>query len=51
MLTQGASEETLAEVRNSEEYKASYDSTLESVAKVDEQHAKKVCAQSLVQNP
>jgi hypothetical protein len=37
-------------VRKSEEYRASYDSTLESLAKVDEQDAKKACAQNPAQN-
>ena len=47
LVTQGASEETLAKVRQSEEYQASHDSTLESLAKVDEQNAKKACAQGV----
>jgi hypothetical protein len=49
-LTQGASDETLAKVRNSEEYRQSRDSTIESLAKVDEQGVKKACALSLSQN-
>jgi hypothetical protein len=50
LLTQGASEETLAKIRNSEEYQQSRDATLGSLAKVDEQDAKKACAQNLPQN-
>jgi hypothetical protein len=50
LLAQGASEETLAEVRKSDEYQQSRDSTLESLAKVDDQDAKKACAQSLPQS-
>ena len=49
-LGQGASEETLAKVRKSDEYQQSRDSTLESLAKVDDQNAKKACAQSLSQS-
>jgi hypothetical protein len=50
LLVQGASEETLANVRKSDEYQQSRDSTLESLAKVDDQNARKACAQSLPQN-
>ena len=46
-LTQGASEEVLNKVRKSEEYLASRDSTLESLAKVGEKEAKKACEQHL----
>ncbi len=49
LLAQGASEETLAKLRKSEEYRAARDSTLESLAKVDEQVAKKSCEQHLAQ--
>ena len=49
LLAQGASEETLAKVRKSDEYQQSRDSTLESLAKVDDQDAQKACAQSLPQ--
>lgn len=49
LLTQGASEEALAKVRNSAEYQQARSSTLESLAKVDEQDAKKACAQSVAQ--
>lgn len=47
LLAQGASEETLAKVRKSEEYQQSREATLESLAKVDDVNAKKVCAQGL----
>ena len=47
LLVHGASEEALAKVRQSDEYQQSRDSTLESLAKVDDQNAKKACAQSL----
>jgi len=50
LLTQGASEEALAKVRKSDEYRQSRDSMLESLAKVDEQDAKKACAQNLAQS-
>jgi hypothetical protein len=50
LLTQGASEETLAKVRKSDEYQQSRDSALESLAKVDAQDATKACAQNLAQN-
>lgn len=49
MLVHGADEETLAKVRKSDEYQQSRDAMLESLAKVDEQSAKKACAQSLPQ--
>jgi len=49
-LGQGASEETLDKVRKSGEYQQSRDSTLESLAKIDEEGAKKACAQSLSQS-
>lgn len=50
LLVQGASDETLAKVRKSDEYQQSRDSTLESLAQVDDQDAKKACAQSLPQS-
>lgn len=46
-LGQGASEETLAKIRQSEEYQQSRDSTLESLANIDGENAKKACAQGL----
>lgn len=49
-LAQGASEETLAKIRKSDEYQQTRDSTLESLAKVDEQSAKKVCTQSVAKS-
>jgi hypothetical protein len=50
LVAQGASEETLARVRKSDEYRQSRDSTLESLARVDEQDAKKACVQNLAQS-
>jgi hypothetical protein len=50
LITQGASEETLAKVRKSDEYQQSREATLESLAKVDEKDAKKACAQNPAQN-
>jgi hypothetical protein len=50
LVTQGASEEALAEVRKSDEYQQARDSTLESLAKVDEKDAKKACAPNTAQN-
>ena len=49
LLAQGASEETLAKVRKSEEYRAAHDSTLESLAKVGERDGKRACEQQVVQ--
>jgi hypothetical protein len=50
LVTQGANEETLAKVRKTDEYQQAHDSTVESLAKVKEQDAKKVCSQSLAEN-
>jgi chaperonin cofactor prefoldin len=46
-LAQGASEETLANIRKSDEYQQSRDSTLESLAKSDDETARKACAQTV----
>ena len=43
-LAQGASDDALAELRKSDEYQKSRNSTLESLAKVDDQNAKKACS-------
>src|SRR5258706_4443719 len=48
-LAQGASEQQLAEVRNSNEYREAYDSVVEFVAKVDEHNAKRVCSETPVE--
>lgn len=45
-LARGASEETLEKIRQSEEYQRTRDSTLESLAKVDDENAKKACTES-----
>jgi hypothetical protein len=50
LVTQGASEETLAKVRKTDEYRLTHDSAVESLAKVKEQDAKKVCSQALAEN-
>ena len=50
LLTQGASEETLAKVRKSDEYQQVREATLESLAQVDEKDAKKACVQTPAQN-
>jgi len=47
LLTQGLSEEMLAKVRKSGEYRQSHESALESLAKAGEQDAKQACAQSV----
>ncbi len=45
-LAQGASEETLDKIRKSEEYQKARDAALESLAKVDDENAKKACTES-----
>jgi hypothetical protein len=50
LLTQGADEETLAEVRAQSAYQLARDIALESLAKVSEQDAHQACSQSLAQN-
>jgi hypothetical protein len=47
LVAQGASEETLAKVRNTDDYQQTHDSAVESLAKVTEQDAKKACTQAL----
>src|SRR5580704_2627252 len=42
-LEHGASEQQLATIRNSEEYRKAYDSMAEFVAKIDEHNAQRVC--------
>jgi hypothetical protein len=49
LVAQGASEETLAKVRNTDDYQQTHDSAVESLAKVTEQDAKKACAQTLAE--
>jgi hypothetical protein len=48
-LAQGASEETLDKIRKSDEYQKARDSTLEALAKVDEESARKACTDSAAQ--
>jgi hypothetical protein len=50
LVTQGASEDTLAKVRKTDEYRRAHDSAVESLAKVNEQDAKKICSQALTEN-
>jgi hypothetical protein len=47
-LTQGASAETLAKVRSSEEYRRAHDAEDDFVGKVDPHNAKRVCSKPLV---
>jgi hypothetical protein len=43
-LEDGASEQQLAQIRSSEEYRKAHDSMDEFVGKVDERNAKRVCS-------
>jgi len=47
MLAQGASEQQLAEVRQSEEYRTGYESVAEFTAKIDPHNATKYCADAV----
>jgi len=49
LVAQGASEETLAKVRKSNEYQQAHGEVDEFLAKVDPHNAKKVCSQQLGQ--
>ena len=51
LVSQGVDEETLARIRESDEYRQAHGEIDEFLAKVDARNAKKVCAQHLVQNP
>jgi hypothetical protein len=42
-LVRGASEQQLAQMRNSDEYRQAYDSLVDFVAKVDVHNAKRIC--------
>jgi hypothetical protein len=46
-LAQGASEETLAKIRNSDEYRQGYDSATDFVSKVDPHNAARPCTEAL----
>ena len=50
LVAQGASEETLAKVRKTDEYRQAHDSAVESLAKTNEQDTKKMCSQALTEN-
>jgi hypothetical protein len=45
-LVRGASEQQLADVRHSDEYRRAYDSVVDFVGKVDEHNAKRICSES-----
>lgn len=47
LIIQGAGEVVVAEVRKSDEYRQSYDSTTESLREVSEHDAREACARSL----
>jgi hypothetical protein len=49
-LTQGSTEKALAEARKKDEYRQGHALVDESVAKIDQAHAKKVCSESLAEN-
>jgi len=46
-LAHGANDETLAKVRNSDDYRKAYDSVDDFVSKVDQRNAQRVCAESI----
>jgi hypothetical protein len=48
-MLNGQSDQALADLRGSDEYKLGHDSVDDFVAKVDEHNAKKVCANSLAE--
>jgi hypothetical protein len=45
-LVRGASEQQLAEVRNSDEYRQAYDSVVDFVGKLDPRNAKRFCSET-----
>ena len=45
-LVRGASEQQLAEVRNSDEYRKAYDSVVDFVSKIDPRNAKRFCSET-----
>jgi hypothetical protein len=47
LITHGSSEKVVAEVRNSDEYKQSYDSTAESLSQLSDHDALQGCSRSL----
>jgi|SRR5450432_3904 hypothetical protein len=49
-MIQGVSEEVVAEVRKSDEYRRSYDSTAESLRDVSEHDALEACTRSVAAN-
>lgn len=48
-LVQGASEQQLAEVRKSDEYRKAYDSVVDFVAKIDQRNAKNFCSETPIE--
>ena len=47
-LTQGASQETLAKVRSSEQYRRAHDAEGDFVSRIDPRNAKRACSKPLV---
>jgi len=48
-LVQGASEEQLAEVRKSDEYRKAYDSVVDFAGKIDPRNAKRFCSETPIE--
>ena len=48
-LVQGASEQQLAEVRKSDEYRKAYDSVVDFVGKIDQRNATRFCAETPIE--
>jgi hypothetical protein len=49
LLVQGASDQQLARVRSSDEYRKAYDSVVDFVAKIDPHKAKRFCAEASIE--
>jgi hypothetical protein len=50
-LVNGASDEAVAKIRRSEQYRTAYSSATEFVSQVDEKNAPRVCADALAEHP
>jgi hypothetical protein len=50
-LVGGASDETVAKVRRSEQYRTAYSSATQFVSQVDDKNAPRVCADALAEHP
>jgi len=48
-VVQGASEQQLAEVRKSDEYRKAYDSVVDFVGKIDQHNAKRFCSEAPIE--